>query len=645
MIIATAGHVDHGKSALIKALTGGGTDRLPEERRRGLTIEPGFSYIVGPEGQTLGFVDVPGHERFVANMLAGVAAIDYVLLVVAADDGVMPQTREHLAIIDLLGVRSGAVVISKLDRVDQTRVRDVANEIAGLLEGTSLAGSPVHEVSAVGGIGVEALRVRLWSEALRHVRLGGEGRFRLSIDRSFSVAGAGLVVTGAVVSGSVGIGEHLRLSPSGRRVRVRDIRVHGRASARANRGDRAALNLVGDRVDREQALRGAWVLDEALHAPTRNLDAYFRLLPTASKPVRHWVPVHVHLAAGHVTGRLALLGTDVIQPGAAGFVELILNEPVGALSGDRFVVRDQSARFTLGGGFVANPFAPSRGRMGAGRRASAIAMANADSRLALMELLEIEGHEVDLERFAVARDLRPEDAERMYRDASVRVFDCGAGRNGISSARWSALQKDVLDALGETHRRSPNQLGIRERDLAGLLASRPSGSLFRALLSELVVEWKVARTGPWYHLAGHRPCPSPSDLSAWRRIERHIEMDGLRAPSLGVLAVALDENPPELAKTLHRLEGLGFLVGVAKNRFLTLRQVACLGRLAEQLANADEGRGESLTASAFREKAGIGRNLAIEVLEYFDRLGLTRRIREYRRIQRKTSEIFGQAES
>lgn len=645
MIVASAGHVDHGKTSLVRALTGVDTDSLPEEKRRGLTIEPGFAYMGGPQGEVLGFVDVPGHERFVANMLAGVAAIDYVLLVVAADDGVMPQTREHVAILDLLGVKSGAVAITKADRVDAARRGEVAIQVAELLEGTSLADIPMYEVSVVSGIGIDALRLQLLTEAGRHRRASAGGRFRLSIDRSFSLSGAGLVVTGAVVSGSVEIGEYLLLSPAGQRVRVRDIRVHGRPATRAMAGDRAALNLTGDRLGREEAPRGAWVLDNALHAPTRNLDARFRLLPSAPKPVKHWLPVHVHLAAGHVTGHLALLGADAIAPGETGFVELILDEPVGALSGDRFIVRDQSARHTLGGGFVVNPFAPPRGRTRPQRRATAEALAITDPALALAALLEISGYEVDLGHFAISRDLGSEQAERIISAAKLRCFQAGGARFGVPAARWSTLQAEVLEALAELHRRVPDHLGCKENTLATLMSSRPSASVFRSVVSELIAQGRVARTGPWLHLPAHRPVPGPADLASWRQMERLIERDGLRAPSLSALAEALRQDAAEVLKTLHRLETLGFVIAVAKNRFFTLRQAAKLASIAERLAASDGEDGTALTAAAFREESGIGRNLTIEVLEYFDRTGLTRRKSGHRQILRRSSELFGEVSS
>ena len=595
MIVASAGHVDHGKTSLVRALTGVDTDRLPEEKRRGLTIEPGFAYMGGPQGEILGFVDVPGHERFVGNMLAGVAAIDYVLLVVAADDGVMPQTREHVAILDLLGLKSGVVAITKTDRADSARRAEVAIQVAQLLEGTSLADIPMQQVSVIDGTGVDALRLHLLAEAGRHQRASESGRFRLSIDRSFSLQGAGLVVTGAVVSGAVDIGEYMLLSPAGERVRVRDIRVHGRPAARALAGDRAALNLTGDRLDRELAPRGAWVLNAALHAPSRNLDARFRLLASAPKPVKHWLPVHVHIAAGHVTGHLALLGADPIAPGNSGFVELILDEPVGALYGDRYIVRDQSARHTLGGGFVVNPFAPPRGRTRPQRKAAAEAMAIADPARALAALLEISGYEVDLVHFAIGRDLRPDDAERIFSTAGLRDFHSGGARFAVPATRWSALQSEMLEALTEVHRRLTDHLGAKEGTLATLIGTRPSRSLFRAALSELTAQGRLARTGPWLHLPSHRPVPNPADLASWRQIERLIERDGLRAPSLSALAEALRQDAVKVLKTLHRLETLGFVVAVARNRFFTLRQAAKLALVAERLAASPGEDGTALT--------------------------------------------------
>ncbi|MBW7923149.1 MAG: selenocysteine-specific translation elongation factor [Burkholderiaceae bacterium] len=642
MIVATAGHVDHGKTLLVKALTGVDTDRLGEEKRRGVTIEPGFAYLRGPGDVVLGFVDVPGHERFVANMLAGVASIDFVLLVVAVDDGVMPQTIEHVAILDLLGIERGIVVLTKIDRAGTGRAAEVEAAAVRLLDDTSLAGSPVHRVSAANGLGIDALRSALFAEATRRRQAPAAGRFRLSIDRSFHRTGAGLVVTGAVVSGAANIGDHLVLSPSGRRIRIRDMRVSGEPVRGARAGDRAALNITGDGLERQHAPRGAWVLDEALHAPTRTLDASFRLLPCVAKPITHWLPVHVHLGACHVTGHLALLGDEPIAPGSEGFVELILNEPISALSGDRFIVRDQSATRTIGGGRVVDPFPPPRGRTRPQRRTIAAALSNPDAAVAFRSLLECTSREIHLGRFALARNLDDEEAERLYAEAGVIRFSAGGAAFGFVAARWHELHDRLLAVLADVHRQAPQQRGVRRNDVGRLVDFRESAIVLEALLENLLSRKRIARTGPWLHLPGHRPVLGAADAATWRRMEDAIQRDGLRAPSVGTLAESLEMDPGELAGTLRRFEDLGLLVAVARNRFLTLRQMAGLAGIAERLAKSEGAETTGFTASTFKDASGTGRNLTIEALEYFDRIGLTRRHGAYRRVLRSGGDVFSE---
>lgn len=642
MIVATAGHVDHGKTALVRALTGIDTDRLVEEKRRGVTIEPGFAYVRGPGDVALGFVDVPGHERFVANMLAGVASIDFVLLVVAADDGVMPQTIEHVAILDLLQVDRGIVALTKVDRVGTDRVAEVEAAVARLLDGTSLAGAPVHGVSAVSRLGLDELRAALFAEASRHRRAAATGRFRFSIDRSFHMTGAGLVVTGAVASGIARIGDHLTVSPSGHRVRIRDMRVSGEPARQACAGDRAALNVVGDDLERQHVPRGAWVLDEALHAPTRTLDASCRLLPSAAKALTHWLPVHVHLGARHVTGHLALLGDRPIEPGDRGFVELILNEPINALAGDRFIVRDQSATRTIGGGRIVDPFPPARGRTRPSRRAMAEALAHPDARRALESLLAVAPGEVDLDRFAIARNLEREEAEQLYASANLARFTVRDTHFGIAAHRWRELQDRLLAALAAAHREAPQQRGIKRNDLGRRIGSRQSPIVLEALLGNLLAERRIARAGPWLHLPGHRPMLSATEFAAWRTLEDAIQRDGLRAPSVGTLAESLGREPAEVAKELRRFEDLGLLVSVARNRFLTMRQMAGLAGIAERMSGLGGAEAAGFTASAYKDASEIGRNMTIEVLEYFDRIGLTRRRGIRRRVLRSSRDVFSE---
>ena len=296
MIIATAGHVDHGKSTLVRALTGVDTDRLPEEKKRGLTIDLGFAYHEIEGDVILGFVDVPGHERFVKNMLAGVATIDFVLLVVAADDGVMPQTEEHLAILNLLGIRQGAVAITKIDRVATERIDYVMEEIEILLHGSHLAGCPVFPVSGEVGTGMAALRSHLETTAHTHDERAVEGQFRLSVDRAFNIQGVGLVVTGAVYSGQVTVGDHLILAAQGSEqpidARVRGLRALDREAKIGRAGQRCAVNITGADINLSRVSRGDWLLAQAVHAPVQKFDARVKVLQSENRPLAHWTPVH-----------------------------------------------------------------------------------------------------------------------------------------------------------------------------------------------------------------------------------------------------------------------------------------------------------------------------------------------------------------
>jgi len=301
MLIATAGHVDHGKTTLVNALTGVDTDRLPEEKSRGLTIDLGFAYAPGPSGQRFGFVDVPGHEKFVRNMAAGVGAIDVALLVVAADDGVMPQTREHVAILDLFGVCQCVVAITRSDLVGDNEIASVSAEVAELLEGTSLAGADIIPVSAPSGLGLDALTQALGQISGRVVEDAARQRFRLSIDRSFTVRGAGTVVTGAIFSGGVSVGDAVRLLPSGRETRVRSLHADGVETDQAHCGQRAALNITG--IETTEASRGSWLVDPGIDVVSGCVDVAVRVLDTEPRSLRHWTPVHVHAGAGSTTGR------------------------------------------------------------------------------------------------------------------------------------------------------------------------------------------------------------------------------------------------------------------------------------------------------------------------------------------------------
>ena len=347
MIVATAGHIDHGKTALIKALTGVDADRLPEEKKRGITVDLGFAYSRDAAGRSLGFVDVPGHEKLVRTMLAGATGVDFVILVVAADDGIMPQTREHLAILDLLGIRRGVVAVTKTDKVEPGRVGAVMAEVHARLAGSGRAEAAILPLSAHSGDGMAALTQALAEAAAGTPARQDGGRFRLAIDRAFTVSGTGLVVTGTVHAGRVVPGDRLLLAPRGREIRVRGLRAQNEAAEAGAAGQRCALAIAGPRVEKADITRGDWIVDPAIAAPTSRADVWLRVLPGEGRALRHWTPVHVHIGSADLSGRIVLLEGSSLAPGETALGQIVLDQPTVALQGDRFVLRDQSAQCTI----------------------------------------------------------------------------------------------------------------------------------------------------------------------------------------------------------------------------------------------------------------------------------------------------------
>lgn len=633
MIVATAGHIDHGKTSLVRAMTGADTDRLPEEKRRGLSIDLGFAYEHAEDGTTLGFVDVPGHERFIRNMLAGVTGVDYALLVVAADDGPMPQTIEHLAILDLLGVSRGAVVVSKTDRVSPSRVDAVADDVRILLADTALGSAPTFKVSSITGDGIDPLRQHLWQEARRFRRANAGGGFRLAVDRAFTLVGSGGVVTGIVSSGSVRVGDRLAHSPAGNEVRVRTIHVNGRPSECGVAGDRCALNLAGAEMRRNKIDRGDWILSPALHAPTDRLDAKLRLLGSAAQPLRHWTPVHLHLAAVEVGARIAVLEGREIRPGATALVQFVLDRPIGALFGDRLIVRDVSARHTLGGGFAIDPAPPQRGRRRPERLKALERMTHPNPETVLAGLLDYDTNGVDVAAFARARNL-PTDALDKIQVTTKFVSVPVSGRiRAISVTRWASICDTILAILADRHRDFPDDRGVA---FDAIRIKNAAPGLIDAAISILISDGKVRRVGNLLRLADKADRLDPDD-ALWARVRPMMTGNSAHPATVHELAARLDLPPPALAKFFARMARKGRAVAIADNRYYETGILAELGRQTEELAAA---RGGSLTVAAFRERLGIGRNLAIDLLEYFDRAGFTRRFGETRKVMRDASAAF-----
>jgi selenocysteine-specific elongation factor len=639
VIVATAGHIDHGKTSLVRRLTGVDTDRLPEEKARGISIDLGFAYLPLADGRLIGFVDVPGHERFIRNMLAGVCGIDFALLVVAADDGIMPQTLEHLNILDLLAVARGAAVVTKVDRVDAARIEQVSRSVSELLAATRLRGIPVLPVSAVTGAGVAELQGLLVREAAALAERQSAGQyFRFAIDRAFSVAGSGTVVTGTVFNGAVKPGDRLMISPSGVPARVRAVQIQGKSAPAASAGQRCALNLTG--AELESVRRGDWVLAEPIHAPTERLDARVTVLAGEAHPIRHWTPVHVHIATADVTARIAIRRGETIAPGSARIVQLVLDKPICALHGDRFILRDQSASRTLGGGMVVDPFPPPSRRRSA-QRAAELAALEADSPEAVLAALaKVSPAGIDLACFEKTYNLTAERAGAIY--SAVDVIAVGReSRTGITRSRREELRAKVIDDLGAFHRQQPQAAGKEIEALRGELAPVLSPDVFQALLRQLADERRLEVQGSIARIPGHNVTSNPADEKLWQAVRPALESGGYSPAPIRELALNLKLKEAVVKDFLHRKAKGGELYKVTAERFYPRATLATLAAIAQ--ATAQTQPSGLFTAAQFRDATGLGRSLAIEILEFLDTLGITQRLGDARKMRKDFVPILGAA--
>ncbi len=639
MIVGTAGHIDHGKTSLVRVLTGVDTDRLKDEKARGISIDLGFAYLPSPDGGVLGFVDVPGHERFVHNMLAGASGIDFVLLVIAADDGVMPQTTEHLAIVDLLGISHGLVAITKADLVDADRLAEVRTEIANVLAATALRDADMIAVSSQTGQGIDELRQRLFAQAQQLGSRSDRGRFRLAVDRSFTLQGSGTVVTGTVLSGQVQVEDQLRISPSGLTARVRSIHAQNRPSQTGRAGDRCALNLAGDGISKDAIARGQIVLDPDLHAPADRIDATLRVLASEPRPVTQWMPVRLHHAAEEVGARVVLLGDGPVAPGTEAFVQLVLEQPIAAAAGDRFVLRDTSAQRTIGGGMLLDLRAPARKRRTPERLAQLEAYAIADPVKALAALLDRPPGYVDFTAFCRDRALSAAECEALVTDTGLFRPATPKGDLAVSAANWLRLKRGMLATLTQFHAENPNLPGIGLERLRLQLEPRLPAPAFVALLQGLARTKDVSLDGAWIRLPSHEVRLTPQDERLWSKIAPLIQdVERFRPPRVRDIADLIREPEGEIRRLLKLLGRMGRVDEVAHDHFFLRNTVAEMVEIATKLAaEAPDGQ---FNAALFRDQMNNGRKVAIQILEFFDRHGVTMRRGDLRRINKHRLDLF-----
>jgi selenocysteine-specific elongation factor len=640
MIIGTAGHIDHGKTALVKALTGIDGDRLKEEKARGITIDLGFAYLPTAGGPTLGFVDVPGHERFVHTMLAGASGIDFALLAVAADDGIKPQTLEHLAIIDLLGVRRGLVALTKADIVQPERLAALATEIRAAIAGTALEDADIAPVSTLTGQGVDWLRARLVAEAAKPTDRTGEARFRLAIDRVFTLAGVGVVVTGAVLSGAVRVGDRVVISPLGIPARVRSLHAQNRAAEAGRVGERCALNLAGQGISKETVRRGDVTLDSALHAPTDRIDATLRLLPGETKPIGQWFPVRLHHVAAEVGAHIVLLGDDLIQPGASAEVQLVLDQPIAAVAQDRYVIRDVSAQRTIGGGRFIDLRPPARRRRAPERKAQREALAIADPSAAFVALLATPPFAWDFAVFARDRALSAAQSEMLAEKLGLVLLESSASKFAIAPDRWRTFISTLLEQLVVYHAENPDVQGVGREKLRLLLQPRLPAAIFVIALQKAARNGELVLDGSFVRLATHAVRLTSEDEAAWSMIAPLLGgADRFRPPRVRDIADTTGRAEREVRRLLKLAGRMGWADEVAHDHFFlraTVREMIAI--IAEVAAEADGG---AFVAAQFRDRVVNGRKVAIQILDFFDRHGITLRKGDVRRVNKHRLDLFG----
>ncbi|MFC4308190.1 selenocysteine-specific translation elongation factor [Steroidobacter flavus] len=615
MIVGTAGHIDHGKTSLIRALTGIDTDRLKEEKARGISIELGYAYTPLPNGDVLGFVDVPGHERLVHTMVAGACGIDFALLVVAADDGVMPQTREHLAVLQLLGITRGAVALTKVDRVNEARVREVESQIRELLQHTPLANAPLFAVKAMSADdpGTAALRKHLHSVAMSMPARKDEGLFRLAVDRVFTLPGHGTIVAGTVFSGRVQVGDNVVVMPGNFSARVRSIHAQNHPSESGVAGQRCALNLAG--VEKSAISRGDWLGDLRVLVSTKRIDARVQLLAQGKPKLTTGATIHVHLGAAHATAHLMLLESEDLRPGESTRAQLVFETPMCALPGDRFIIRDAQAAHTIGGGIVLDASAPSRKR-------------RSDQRLRYLDAVEklLAGEGLSQLLASSPYGVSMADLQRLTASAHVTIPADAVVRETfvMPTSTWESLREDALIALREFHVEFPDDPGPDSGRLRRIARPDMPVPLWTTLVDELTQDGSIVRHGPWLQLPHHAAALSESDQDLARQLQSLIVQARPEPPWVRDLATAVKQPEDRVRQILRKQVACGAVCQIVHDLFYDSDRVDTLAGVVASLAHE---RG-SVNAARYRDAIGLGRKRTIQILEFFDRVGYTRRVQD-----------------
>ena len=607
MIFATAGHVDHGKTSLIQAISGVNTAHLPEEKKRGMTIDLGYAYWPQSDGSAIGFVDVPGHEKFLANMLAGVGGINHALLVVACDDGVMAQTREHLAILRLAGCQNITLVLTKADRVDEERIAAVSEQAKLEVTHQGWGNVAVFVTSANTGLGIESLRLYLQqlhqqSENNPSIDL----RFRLAIDRVFHVKGAGVVVTGTALAGKINVGESLWITGADKSIRVRGIHRQNQAAEYTLAGDRVALNLTGD-IDKDAITRGDWLLSERpVFEATRVIVEL-----TCDSPIKHWQPVHLYHGASHITGRVSLLVEKSETPLLA---ELILDAPLWLADNDRLIIRDISARQTLGGGRVISLVSPRRGKRVPEFIEWLSLLCATDDELEQLKLHLPQG-ELDLANYGWAKQLTAIKLDTLLSQIHVERV----GGSVLSEFKARVSKERLIQVLIHFHEAHSDQIGVGKARLKRMALPTMSDALVFKLINDLIDDGVIKQTRGWLHMPQHGLVFDAQQQHIWQQIQPLLS----RAEAWWVRDLGVETGYEEdvMRRVLKKAAQMGLVTAIIRDRYYNHEQML---KFADLILNYCTEKGV-IFAADFRNELGIGRKLAIQILEFFDKSGFTKR--------------------
>jgi selenocysteine-specific elongation factor len=637
LILGTAGHVDHGKTSLIKALTGIDTDRLKEEKERGITIELGFAYLDLPCGHRLGIVDVPGHEKFVRNMVAGAAGMDLVAFIIAADEGIMPQTREHFEICQLLGIRDGLIVLTKKDMVSEEWLEMVQDDVRDYFKGSFLAEAPMVAVSSVTGEGVDQVRAILDEKIRATVFHEEHGPFRLAVDRVFSMKGFGTVITGSSMNGRIAVGEELEFYPAGVVAKVRGIQVHSKDVDLVEAGHRTAINLQG--IDKEQVNRGDMAATPDSLVNSTLLDADFHYLASNPARLKNRSQVRVHVGTREIAGRLVFLEADEIQPGEDAAVQLLLLEPAAVWPGDRYVVRSYSPVRTIGGGTIRNNAPPKRKRTTPQDRENnrgifAVYREGTDQERLLLFLREAGQAGLTQKQLATRLGVFGNRLKKLLQlpvsAGQIVVVDSERQRL-VAAPVVAEITKTILAVLARYHQDNPLKTGMPREELRSGFKPPVDPKVFQHALDSLLRKKEIVQEQAEVRLPGFAVTLQVDEEELRNRILALYREGGLTPPIFSEVRERLKDFPEkQVMQVLSLLLQDKKLVKVSESLYFDPQS---LDRLAEKLTGHIQKQGE-IDAPGFKDLTGLTRKFSIPILEYFDRIKLTIRIGD-KRVLRK----------